>query len=385
MLLIATGIVLFILLIVLHEYGHFLVAKRNGVDIEEFGIGFPPKIYGRRMGKGIFEGYYTLNLLPLGGFVRLKGENGDDREKGSFRMASSRSKLKIMLAGVGMNLITAIIILTFVAIVGMPKLINNQFTVSSDSKVVKSESLISYIDKASPAEKAGLKLSDNLISIDGVKLVSLDQLRSITKSHAGKTISLTYSRNGKIFATNVSLLSNEEVNSSNSTNTPKGYLGIETTDYKLVRSTWSAPIVAVGLSVQIIKLTIVGLCSTLAHLGSSIGLFIIGHSSQAKNQASQAGQNVTGPIGVYALLSRGSVLGYQFILFIVGLLSLTLAVMNALPIPALDGGRAFLLVLFKILKKPLVPKIEDKIHTVGFIGLMILFLVIAVVDVKRFY
>jgi regulator of sigma E protease len=385
MLLIAVGIILFILLIVLHEYGHFLVAKRNGVDVEEFGVGFPPKIYGKRMGRGIFEGYYTINLLPLGGFVRLKGENGDDREKGSFRIASPRAKLKIMLAGVGVNFIIALIILTFVAIMGMPKLINNQFTILSDSKVIKSELLINYIDKGSPAEKAGLKLSDNLISINGVRVVSLDQLRNLTKSNEGQVVTLIYSRNGKTQLAHTQLLTTQDVQTSSTSSNPKGYLGVETTDYKLVRSTWSAPIVAIGLSFQIIKLTVFGLCSTLAHLGSSIGLFIVGHSTQAKSQASQAGQNVTGPIGVYALLSRGSVLGYQFILFVVGLLSLTLAIMNALPIPALDGGRAFLLVLFRLLKKPLLSKVEDKVHTIGFVVLMILFVVIAVVDVKRFY
>ena len=91
MFLIATGIILFILLIVLHEYGHFLVAKRNGVEVEEFGIGFPPKIWGKKLGKGIFEGYYTINLLPLGGFVKLKGESGDDLDKGSFKIASGKA------------------------------------------------------------------------------------------------------------------------------------------------------------------------------------------------------------------------------------------------------------------------------------------------------
>jgi len=385
MFLIATGIILFILLIVLHEYGHFLVAKRNGVDVEEFGIGFPPKIWGKKLGKGIFEGYYTINLLPLGGFVKLKGESGDDLDKGSFKIASGKAKLKIMLAGVAMNLVAAFVILTIVALFGMPKLINNQFTIASDSKVSKSESLINYIDVGSPAQKSGLKISDNLKSLNGTKINSQDELRQLTKANAGKSVDITYIRAGKTFSTKAQLLSAQQVSESQNTNNPKGYLGVETTDYNLVKSTWSAPIVAVGLSLQIIKLTIVGLGSTLAHLGSSIGLFVIGHGTQAKSQASQASQNVTGPIGVYALLSRGSVLGYQFILFIVGLLSLTLAIMNALPIPALDGGRAFLLVLFRLIKKPLLPKTEDKIHGAGFAILMILFVVIAIVDIKRFY
>jgi len=340
---------------------------------------------GKRLGKGIFEGYYTINLLPLGGFVKLKGENGEDNEKGSFKLASSKAKLKIMLAGVAMNLVAAFIILTIVAFFGMPKLINNQFTVASDTKVSKSEALINFIDKGSPADKAGLKISDNIKSLNGTSVASQDQLRVLTKTNAGKTVDITFIRKGTLITSKVQLLSAQTVADSLKSNNPKGYLGIETTDYTLVKSTWSSPIVAIGLSLQIIKLTIVGLGTTLAHLGSSIGLFVIGHGTQAKSQASQASQNVTGPIGVYALLSRGSVLGYQFMLFIVGLLSLTLAIMNALPIPALDGGRAFLLVLFKIIKKPLLPKTEDRIHGTGFAILMILFVVIAIVDIKRFY
>jgi regulator of sigma E protease len=222
MFLIITGIILFIFLIIVHEYGHFLVAKRNGVDVEEFGIGFPPKIWGKRLGKGIFEGYYTINLLPLGGFVKLKGENGDDNEKGSFKLASSKAKLKIMLAGVAMNLVAAFIILTIVAFFGMPKLINNQFTVASDTKVSKSEALINFIDKGSPADKAGLKISDNIKSLNGTSVASQDQLRVLTKTNAGKTVDITFIRKGTLITSKVQLLSAQTVADRLKSNKPKG-------------------------------------------------------------------------------------------------------------------------------------------------------------------
>ncbi|MDQ5958805.1 MAG: regulator of sigma protease, partial [Patescibacteria group bacterium] len=133
------GLFLFFMLVVLHEYGHFLVAKRNGVDVEEFGVGFPPKLFGKTFGKGIFKSYYTVNLLPLGGFVRLKGENDAATEKGSLGAASTNVKLRIMLAGVAVNFVAALIFFTIVAWVGMPQIVPNQFTVASDSKVIRQD------------------------------------------------------------------------------------------------------------------------------------------------------------------------------------------------------------------------------------------------------
>jgi len=122
---------LFVLLILVHEYGHFLAAKKNGVEVEEFGIGFPPRIGGKTFGKGIFRAYYTLNWLPFGGFVKMKGENEADKRKGSFGAASYPAKVIIIAAGVFMNLVAAVVILTVLAWVGMPQVIPNQFHIST--------------------------------------------------------------------------------------------------------------------------------------------------------------------------------------------------------------------------------------------------------------
>ena len=108
-------------------------------------------------------------------------------------------------------------------------------------------------------------------------------------------------------------------------------------------------------------------------------------SEEARQEASKAGENVSGPVGIFAILQQGTDLGYQFILFVVAVISLTLAIMNFLPIPALDGGRAFVMLLFKAMKKPLTPDLEARIHGTGFAALMILFVVITVVDIRRFY
>jgi regulator of sigma E protease len=383
--LIILGIVLFVLLIVLHEYGHFLVAKRNGVDVEEFGVGFPPKLYGKKLGKGIFEGYYTINLLPLGGFVRLKGENDADKDKGSFGSKSTKVKLRIMLAGVAVNLVAALAFFTIVAWVGMPQIIPNQFTVASDTTITRSDVFAGYVDENSPASTAGLQSGDLLISIDNQPIATDDDLRSATSSNAGQTVPIVYESNGEQKNTEATLLSEQEVAASKETDTPKGYLGVVPREYILAQSTWSAPIVAVGLSAQLTGLTLNALGDALYNLLAAFFSVITGNTTEAKQEAAKAGENVSGPVGIFAILQQGADLGYQFILFVVAVLSLTLAIMNFLPIPALDGGRAFVMLLFRALKKPLTPDLEARIHGTGFALLMILFVVITVVDVRRFY
>ena len=383
--LIIFAVICFIFLVVAHEYGHFLVAKKKGVEVEEFGVGFPPKIYGKKFGKGIFEGYYTINLLPLGGFVRLKGEHDADKEKGSFGSVSTKAKLQIMLAGVSVNFVLALILFTVVAWVGMPQLIPNQFTVKSNEKIIRSDVLVNLIVEGSPAEKAGLKNGDIISKINGQQISSDTELLQATKSNAGQTVSIDYIRKGNAASAKAQLLTAQEVEASRKTDNPKGYLGIVPREYKMAQYTWAAPIVSVGSSAQFTWLTIKAIGSALAALGKAFINAITLNGATAKQEAAKAGENVSGPVGIFAVIQQGSALGYQFILFVIALISLTLAIMNFLPIPALDGGRAFVMLVFRALKKPLTPKKEELIHATGFALIMILFVVITIVDIRRFY
>src|SRR5690606_1099607 len=128
------GLLFFIGLVLVHEWGHFIMARRNGVEVEEFGLGFPPRAKVLKKHKGTI---YSLNWLPLGGFVKLQGEHDIDTEPGTFGAASTPAKIKIMMAGVVMNFITAFILFTLVALIGMPKLVDNQTTVWSDTKIIQ--------------------------------------------------------------------------------------------------------------------------------------------------------------------------------------------------------------------------------------------------------
>ncbi len=384
--LLVLGLVLFMSLIVVHEWGHFIMAKRNGVEIEEFGIFFPPWLYKHRTKKGWL---FTINLLPLGGFVKLKGEHDSDTARGSFGAASVLAKSKIMAAGVVMNFLIAVVLLTIVALVGMPQLVPNQFTVKSDTKVGKGEVIITYVEPGSPAAKAGLKSTDQIESIrtssgEVASITTPDQLKNATKRFAGQKVTISYKRSDVAYSEPTTLLSNQVVAASQTTKNPKGQLGVVPEAYSMQRSTWSAPIVAIGLTAQFTVLTVQGLGHAIAGLGSIIAGSVTHNTSARQNGQAAAGQ-VSGPVGIYVILQTGSLLGYQFILMIVAIISLTLAIMNILPIPALDGGRLWLTLITRALKRPLTPRLEEGINASGFALLMVLIIVITVVDIRRFF
>jgi regulator of sigma E protease len=380
--LLIVGLILFIGLVVVHEWGHFMAARRGGVTVEEFGIFFPPRLYKRKT-KGGWN--FTINALPLGGFVKLKGEHDSDTAKGSYGAAPTRTKVRIMLAGVFMNLVTAIVLFTVLALVGMPKLIDNQFTVKGDTKVVSNNVLISYIEPNSPASKAGLQPRDQLKKIGDTTVASSASLPNITKRFAGRPVAIVYVRDGQTKSTNTTLRGAAEVEASKHTNNKKGYLGVEPTEFTLQRSTWSAPIVAVGLSAQFTMLTYQGLGHALAGLGGIFAGAITGNHDARENAQTTASSQVSGPVGIFVILKDGSLLGYQFMLLIIAIISLTLAIMNVLPIPALDGGRLFVTLISRITKKRISPQTEEAIYGTGFAVLMLLIIVITVVDIKRFF
>jgi regulator of sigma E protease len=359
--LLIVGLLLFIGLVVLHEFGHFIAARRNGVDVEEFGIGFPPRAWARKTKKGFL---FTLNWLPIGGFVRLKGENDSATEKGSFGAASFKTKTKIMLAGVGMNLLAAFVIFTILAVVGMPQLIDNQYSVKSDTKVSRNDVLVGYVEPGSPADKAGLKVRDKIVAIQNRPVTSAEKLPVLTAQHAGEPTLVTFERKGQRQEIRVTLRTSEQAKT-------KGYLGVAPTEFKLTRSTWSAPIQAIGVIKQFTVATFQGLGTALAAL--------------FRGDTAKASEQVSGPVGIVVVLKDGSLLGYEFVLLIIGVISLSLAIMNVLPIPALDGGRFYVLLLSRIFGKRLSKDMEERIVGSSFVFLLLLIVLITIVDVKRFF
>lgn len=363
--LLTVGLLLFISLVVVHEFGHFLAARRNNVEVEEFGIGFPPRAWARETKKGFL---FTLNWLPIGGFVKLKGESDSATTKGSFGAASFWVKTKIMLAGVLMNLVMAFLLLTTVAWLGMPQLVDNQFTVASDTSIAKKEILVGYVEPGSPASEAGLQTRDQLLAITSSghaeRITSAEQLPEITKQFAGQEVIVTYVRGGEERTASVQLRDDQ-------TAAGKAFLGLSPAEFTLQQSTWSAPIVALGLIKQFTVLTFQG-------IGTAIAAVFDGNGSKAAEQ-------VAGPVGIVAVMKEGSLLGYQFVLMIVAIISLSLAIINILPIPALDGGRFYMMLLARLFRRKLSKDMEERIVGASFIFLLILIVLITIVDVRRIF
>lgn len=373
LLLLFIGLILFIGLVIVHEFGHFIVARRNGVEVEEFGIGFPPraKVIGKKNGT-----VYTINWLPLGGFVKLKGEHDADTEPGTLGAASLWAKTKIMLAGVFMNLITAYVLLIVLALVGVPKLIDNQFTVASDQQTVRREIIVGFVENDSPAAQAGIQVQDRLVGIgppggNSQPINNVEEFPDQTKKLAGQKVSVTYRRDGEVKTSTTTLRQQAEVEASKQTSDPKGYLGIAPVAYEINRYGWSAPVVAAGLIKQFTELTFKGIGTALASL--------------ARGDTAKASEQVSGPVGIFVILRDGSLLGVEFVLLVIAVISLTLAIMNVLPIPALDGGRLFLTLLFRVIRRPLTHRVEEIVVGSSFALLMLLFVLITIVDVRRFF
>lgn len=278
-----------------------------------------------------------------------------------------------------MNFLIAYILFTIIALIGMPQLVDNQFTVDSDTKIVTQQVLTGYIEPESPAAKAGLELNDQIVSITQKSncsdcktytLLKESQLGEATQSLAGQEVEMIVVRSGESVTLTTTLLDEQTVTASKDTDNPKGFLGVVPTEFITQRSTWSAPVVGAGLTIQFTKLTFQGLWGIVSGL--------------LQGDTTQATEQVSGVVGVGYIFSSASFLGPVFMLLIVAVISLSLAIMNLLPIPALDGGRLFVTLLYRAMRKPLTQTAEERIHGTGFVLLMVLFVLITIVDVNRF-
>ena len=378
------GLISLTFLVALHELGHALAAKKNGVKLKEYAIGFPPRIksFKAKTDKILPKGTkISIGAIPLGGFVRLQGEHDSDSKKGDYGAASFWGKTQILFAGVAMNWLVAFVIFTVLAISGMPKLLPNQFYLSSDAKISGGGVQVSAISKESPAEKAGLNKNDTLLEFNGQKVENSTKIRQDLKNNAGKTVSLKISRNGKEISKSVKL--NEKGNN--------GFLGAVLSDgMQKIHSTWSAPIVGLGTTVQFTGEIFKGIGELFINFFGGIFEKVIPNSDSQKNantQLSKAGESVSGPVMVIGGIFPNIVsMGMDMILMLTAIISISLACMNILPIPALDGGRWLMTFIFRILlKKPLSKELEENINGWSFMILMGLSVLVIILDFGKIF
>lgn len=373
---IIVGILVLVFLVTVHELGHAIVARRNGVVVEEFGIGFPPRAWAKKLKNGIL---FTLNWLPLGGFVKLQGEHDAADKKGDYGAATFWQKTRILLAGVLINWFVAALLLTVLAWTGLPKILPDQFSVATDTTIVKKPIELNLVTSNSPADKAGLKTGDQIVRFAGNSVASSAALSAATEANKGKTVEIIYARGGVERTAEVTLR----------TDSKDGYLGVSSGQREQIQASWSAPIVGVVTTAQFTYVTLQSLGQLLADFTKGVVLQFSLDSSvreEAGKNLEKAGNSVAGPIGILGtIFPAAEQAGLTQLIFLTAIVSLTLAVMNALPIPALDGGRWFTMAIFRLLKKPLTKEIEEKIQTVGFMVLMGLIIIVTIADVGKLF
>ncbi len=374
------GILALTFLVVVHELGHGIVARRNGVNVEEFGVGFPPLAWGKKITQSILgkNVLFSINWLPLGGFVRMQGEYDASTKKGDYGAASFWSKTKILLAGVFINWLTAAVLIMILAITGLPQVIPNQFTVAGDTKTINQSVQLSSVSTSYPAEKAGLKIRDKIIRFAGQEVKSSEDFIKLTQKHAGQTVEVIYSRGNVESTAKVTLKK-----------TGKVVFGASLVQPSQTKSTWSAPIVGVGVAGQLTWETFKGLGSLIGNLATGVTSQFSGDANVRKAGSAEvtaAGDSVAGPIGILGVIfPAASSAGLTELTMLVAVISIALAVMNVLPIPALDGGRWFTMAGFRLARKKLTKDREEKIQAAGFMALMALVVVVTIADVSKLF
>jgi regulator of sigma E protease len=375
------GIIVLNLIVVAHELGHALVGKKYGTVVEEFGIGFPPKAWSKKVKKSFLGDNveFSINWLPLGGFVRFQGEHDAAAKKGDYGAMTFWQKTQVLLAGVVVNWLLAAFLISVLAVIGLPKILPNQFTVASDTQIIKRPVELAAVAADMPAAKAGLKEGDKIVRFDNQSVATPDDLAALAASRAGKKVQVIYLRNDVESTTTVKLRSNND--------DKKGYLGAGPAQRELVRATWSAPIVGVAVTAQATWATIEGLGQLLANTATGLVMKLVSNEAtqaQANQRLGEAGASVAGPLAIFGVIfPAAEKAGPTYVIMIAAIISLTLAVMNALPIPALDGGRWFVTAVYKLLKKPLTKEAEEKIHGTGFMILLLLIVVITIADIGK--
>jgi len=345
------------LLVLVHELGHFYTARKFGVKVEEFGFGFPPKLFGYKSKKtGIV---YSLNWIPLGGFVKIKGEDGENREdQDSFSFRKIWKRIVILSAGVFMNLVLACVLLSLGFMIGAPGIVEDGL----DHAKLKNPQIQVYgILEDSPAKEAGLQIGDAVLMIDNQEIKETENLSAYLKEKQDQEVVLKIKR----------LDEEKEIKVA-----PKYFEQLD----------------GAGIGVSVIKTAIVSYpWYESVYLGVKSGIMTTGHIVKAlaivlKNLilTGKAGLEVAGPVGIAVLTGQVTRMGFIYVIQFAALLSLNLMIINFIPFPALDGGRVLFLLIEKIRGKPIKQKIENLIHTIGFALLILLIIIITGRDIFKF-
>lgn len=362
-------------LVLIHELGHFTAAKINGVRVEEFGWGLPPRIYGKKFGETI----YSINLLPFGGFVKLTGEDSPEenvKDPHNFAAKTPMQRIVILTAGVFMNVVLAVVVFYFFMFANgfktfhMPLLFDYNFRFGHTERI---GTVISGIQPGLPAEEAGIALGEAVTEINGIKVNSVPEFKKVLAEQPEHPVTLTL-------------------------------LDLKDTTYASTRKVEVAPVLSeedgspvVGVylmdSVSISYNTFAeralsGFYHSYNMLGYSLSTLgnIFAISFETKDM-SLVSDSVSGPVGIYHLvdmvLEYGGPNAWLTLLDYMALMSLSLAFINLMPFPALDGGRIVFVLFEGITKKKPNPKLEAAFHQAGMLVLISLLILVTIRDIAR--
>ncbi len=336
-------------LVTVHEFGHFLAARFFGVEVEEFGIGLPPRIIGRRW-KGTL---WSLNAIPLGGFARMKDENTSGDAADSFQTKPAYARAIILIAGIVFNFIFAALLFAIIfAVHGVP----------SDKEIVS----IGDVVAGTPAQAAGWQAGDQFLRIGGRDITTQQELSDAIKAAAGTPVPVELLRHGQTITTTVTPRLPDQVPSG------QGSTGI----------TVSAQAVAVREPVWR------AIPDGIRETGRGIADIYTGLVRLVRGQQPGGVNNITGPIGIAQVVGevvqQATIPVWVVIFNLTAFISINLGILNLLPIPALDGGRLLFVVIEWVRRgKRVPPEREGMVHLIGMAVLLTIFVLVAFVDIQR--
>jgi len=355
-------ILVIVALIVVHEFGHFVAAKLSGMRVDEFGLGYPPRALTIAKAGGT---EYTLNWLPFGGFVKIFGEDGEGSDPRAFSKRPRILQAVVLIAGIAMNLLFAYMLITGALVAGTPRaLAPSEIGAARDAQL-----MVANVLPGSPAARAGLIAGDVIISAEdghfafsGIDPTAFTKFIALGKGNA--TIALTIKHtDGK----DETLFARPELGTI-STDPSRAALGVEVAAVGVVPLSFGAAIVeGARLTWSATMLTAEGLW----HFFYSVFTFSADLSQ------------VAGPVGIAGVVGSASAQGWGDLLSIMAIISINLALINLIPIPALDGGRLLFVIIESVIRRPIKPSVAQALNAVGFIFLILLMVVVTAHDIFR--
>lgn len=326
------AVIIFCMLIFVHELGHFITAKLCGVKVNEFAIGMGPAFFKRQRG----ETLYALRVFPIGGYCAMEGEDEDSDDERAFNNKPAWQRAIVLAAGSCMNLLTAILLMIIIAFY-----------------VGQATTTIDVVNDDSPAYEAGIMAGDEVIALNGNDLKEWTELQTIVGENEGEPVVFTVLRDGQEKEITVTPEYDKETDMS--------IVGINP--------------MKVHRPIASIKSGVTNTWNMTVMMYDLLGQLITGDASA---------KELSGPVGIVYVVNDSAKMGLIYVVYLAALLSLNLAVINMLPFPALDGGRLIFLLIRKITGKRVTDEMEGKVHFIGIMLLMVLMVYVTWNDIVRF-